>query len=197
MPPRPKRGYDPQQAGCLCSECPLRGAKVVPPLGNPDAKLMIIGDAPGFQEEKLGEPFVGPAGMGLAEILFAVGLKRSQVWLSNVLLCRTEIPGAVGADRYDMKSYLAAIRKINTDRKREAKRAKTEPVLIASPIDCCSQRLWSELAHFEKRARELGQPNGAVVIPVGNFAAQAVTSKNVGIMKLRGSPCVVEAFEGI
>lgn len=52
--------------------------------GNPEADLMLVGEAPGYQEEKQKEPFVGPAGNKLNQILKAMGLDRSQVYISNV-----------------------------------------------------------------------------------------------------------------
>ena len=52
--------------------------------GSPDADLMLVGEAPGAQEEKLREPFVGPAGQLLDRVLKAMGLQRSQVYISNI-----------------------------------------------------------------------------------------------------------------
>ncbi|MGA0844918.1 MAG: uracil-DNA glycosylase [Luteolibacter sp.] len=56
--------------------------------GNPDARLMLIGEAPGYEEERRGEPFVGPAGQKLTDILKAMGLARSDVYLSNIVKYR-------------------------------------------------------------------------------------------------------------
>lgn len=53
-------------------------------VGDPDADLMLVGEAPGYQEELKREPFVGPAGQKLDQILKAMGLSRSGVYLSNV-----------------------------------------------------------------------------------------------------------------
>ena len=53
-------------------------------VGNPDARLMLIGEAPGFQEERQREPFVGPAGEKLTLILKAMGLRREDVYISNI-----------------------------------------------------------------------------------------------------------------
>lgn len=52
--------------------------------GNPDADIMLIGEAPGAEEEKQGEPFVGPAGQLLNRIITAMGLKREAVYISNI-----------------------------------------------------------------------------------------------------------------
>lgn len=53
-------------------------------VGNPRARLMLVGEAPGFDEERLGEPFVGKAGQLLNKILTAMGLSREEVYISNV-----------------------------------------------------------------------------------------------------------------
>ena len=57
-------------------------------VGNPDAKLMLVGEAPGFQEEKEREPFVGPAGQKLNDILKAMGIAREEVYISNIVKFR-------------------------------------------------------------------------------------------------------------
>ncbi len=73
-----------------CTKCRLAGSRtqVVFGVGNPNADLMFIGEAPGFHEDKQGEPFVGSAGQLLTTLLGNVGLKREDVRITNVLLCR-------------------------------------------------------------------------------------------------------------
>lgn len=56
--------------------------------GNPEAEIMFIGEAPGAKEDKLGRPFVGPAGKFLDELLSSIDLKRSDVYISNVVKFR-------------------------------------------------------------------------------------------------------------
>ena len=71
-----------------CGLCEARG-QIVFGVGNPSADLMIIGEAPGFQEDRSGEPFVGPAGQMLDRMLENVlGLNRSQVYITNIVKCR-------------------------------------------------------------------------------------------------------------
>lgn len=60
--------------------------------GPPDARLMLVGEAPGHEEEKRGEPFVGPAGKKLDEILKAMGLSRQEVYISNIVKFRPATP---------------------------------------------------------------------------------------------------------
>lgn len=57
-------------------------------VGNPDADLMLVGEAPGAEEERRGEPFVGPAGETLTKILKAMGLKRDEVYITNIVKFR-------------------------------------------------------------------------------------------------------------
>ena len=58
-------------------------------VGNPDAPLMFVGEAPGFEEERLREPFVGPAGQLLTKIIVAMGLRRPEdVYISNIVKFR-------------------------------------------------------------------------------------------------------------
>ncbi|NLZ38782.1 MAG: uracil-DNA glycosylase [Firmicutes bacterium] len=73
-----------------CQACSLRkkATQVVFGAGNPEAKLMLVGEAPGAEEDKQGLPFVGVAGQLLNKILAAVEIKREEVYLANILKCR-------------------------------------------------------------------------------------------------------------
>jgi len=71
----------------LCDLCKTR-THVVFGVGNKQSDLLIIGEAPGANEDKQGEPFVGRAGMLLNAMLNAIGLKRSDIYIANILKCR-------------------------------------------------------------------------------------------------------------
>lgn len=73
-----------------CTKCPLHESRThtVFARGNPNARLMIIGEAPGFHEDKQGLPFVGKAGALLNKMLQSIGLAESDVYIVNVLKCR-------------------------------------------------------------------------------------------------------------
>jgi DNA polymerase len=73
-----------------CQRCPLSKTRnhLVFGVGSAQAKLMIVGEAPGADEDRRGEPFVGAAGQRLNEWLASVGLARSDVYIANVLKCR-------------------------------------------------------------------------------------------------------------
>lgn len=60
--------------------------------GNPEARIMLIGEAPGYQEEREGQPFAGPAGEKLDGILKAMGLSRDEVYISNIVKFRPSLP---------------------------------------------------------------------------------------------------------
>jgi uracil-DNA glycosylase family 4 len=77
-------------ATAACTRCRLSEARtqVVFGVGNPDADLMFVGEAPGFHEDKQGYPFVGSAGKLLDRLLGGIGLTRGDVYIANVLKCR-------------------------------------------------------------------------------------------------------------
>ncbi|MBI4023305.1 uracil-DNA glycosylase [Candidatus Berkelbacteria bacterium] len=72
---------------CTCSLCKER-TKPVMGEGNPEAEVMLIGEAPGFNEDKQGRPFVGAAGQFLDELLASIGLKRTDVFITNMVHAR-------------------------------------------------------------------------------------------------------------
>jgi uracil-DNA glycosylase len=81
------RAYADETAGC--TRCPLADGRtqVVFGVGNPDADLMFVGEAPGFHEDQQGIPFVGQAGKLLDRLLGGIGLQRSDIYVANVLKC--------------------------------------------------------------------------------------------------------------
>jgi DNA polymerase len=73
-----------------CRDCPLgsQRTRAVPGEGPVDAEIMMIGEAPGYYEDQQGRPFVGAAGQFLEQLLASIGLKRSDVFIANVIKCR-------------------------------------------------------------------------------------------------------------
>jgi uracil-DNA glycosylase len=73
-----------------CTACPLHQGRThaVPGDGPIDARIMFIGEAPGFHEDQQGVPFVGAAGQFLNELLDQVGIDRGSVYITNVIKCR-------------------------------------------------------------------------------------------------------------
>jgi DNA polymerase len=76
--------------------------------GNPEADLMFVGEAPGYQEEQQREPFVGPAGQKLDEIVKAMGLSRGAVYISNIVKFRPAIPGQTTNNRKPTAAEMAS-----------------------------------------------------------------------------------------
>ncbi len=73
-----------------CCKCTLGSSRTnaVPGEGNPDARIMFVGEAPGADEDAQGRPFVGRAGQLLDKIIIACGLERGDVFIGNILKCR-------------------------------------------------------------------------------------------------------------
>jgi len=73
-----------------CTKCRLAQSRTntVPGEGPENAEIMLIGEAPGFHEDRQGRPFVGAAGRFLEELLAGIGLKREDVYICNVIKCR-------------------------------------------------------------------------------------------------------------
>jgi uracil-DNA glycosylase family 4 len=80
--------YAAEAAGCTRCRLAQTRTQVVFGVGNPDADLMFVGEAPGFREDKQGYPFVGQAGKLLDRLLGGIGLTRDDVYIANVLKCR-------------------------------------------------------------------------------------------------------------
>jgi uracil-DNA glycosylase family 4 len=77
-----------QMASCVACDLSRQRTKVVPGEGAEDADVLFIGEAPGFNEDQQGRPFVGAAGGFLDELLHSVGLSRETVYIANVVKCR-------------------------------------------------------------------------------------------------------------
>jgi len=86
----------------ICTKCPHLASsrtQTVFGVGNPDAELMFIGEAPGADEDKQGEPFVGRAGQLLTRIIETMGFARGEVYIANILKCRPDTPLAPFGNR--------------------------------------------------------------------------------------------------
>ena len=89
-----------------CEDCRLckQRRQAVPGEGRENADILFIGEAPGWHEDQQGRPFVGPAGQFLEELLGSVKLRRSDVYIANVVKCRPPgnrdpLPDEIGACR--------------------------------------------------------------------------------------------------
>jgi DNA polymerase len=100
-----------------CQRCKLKDKRtnIVYGVGNPDAALVFVGEAPGADEDRTGEPFVGAAGQLLTKMIEAMGLGRDDVYICNILKCRppgnrNPEPDEIAECEPFLKKQLAAIR---------------------------------------------------------------------------------------
>jgi len=91
-----------EASACVLCRLAETRQNVVFGVGNPHADLMFIGEAPGADEDRQGEPFVGRAGQLLTKMLKAINLERSQVYIANILKCRP--PGNRDPEPDEMES---------------------------------------------------------------------------------------------
>jgi uracil-DNA glycosylase len=87
---------------CACTKCAhlaCSRTQTVFGVGNPDADLMFIGEAPGMDEDRQGEPFVGRAGQLLTKIIKAMNFAREDVYIANILKCRPDTPSGSFGNR--------------------------------------------------------------------------------------------------
>jgi uracil-DNA glycosylase len=102
--------------GCVrCPELAATRTQVVFGAGNADADLMFVGEAPGANEDRLGLPFVGQAGKLLDDIIAAIGLRREDVYITNVVKCRppqnrTPLPDEIAACMPFLRRQLALLK---------------------------------------------------------------------------------------
>src|SRR4030095_323303 len=82
-----------------CAHLACSRTQTVFGVGNPDADLMFIGEAPGADEDQQGEPFVGRAGQLLTRILKAMNFAREDVYIANILKCRPDMPAGSFGNR--------------------------------------------------------------------------------------------------
>jgi DNA polymerase len=89
----------PVLACTLCEHLVKSRTQVVFGIGNPEAELMFVGEAPGADEDLVGEPFVGRAGQLLTKIIEAMGFRRADVYIANVLKCRPDMAHGESGNR--------------------------------------------------------------------------------------------------
>ncbi len=99
-----------QGPALICTRCPHLAAtrtQVVFGVGNPEAELMFVGEAPGADEDLQGEPFVGKAGQLLTKIIEAMSFKRAEIYIANVLKCRPDMPSGDSGNRKPRRDEMA------------------------------------------------------------------------------------------
>ena len=98
----------------ICPHLAKSRTQVVFGVGDPEARLMFVGEAPGADEDEQGEPFVGLSGKLLSKMLTAMELTREQIYIANVLKCRPDMPAKTSGNRkptrHEMEACLPYLR---------------------------------------------------------------------------------------
>ena len=115
----------------VCPKCELSRTrtKAVPGEGPPRARIMLIGEGPGWNEDRQGRPFVGNAGQFLNDLLAKAGLKREDVFITNVVKCRP--PG----NRDPLPDEIAACAPY-LERQIAAKMTCVRSIAVKRPVAC-------------------------------------------------------------
>jgi len=145
-----------------CVRCRLSQGRtqVVYGVGDPDADLMFIGEAPGFHEDKQGVPFVGAAGQLLNRLLADSGIERDEVYINNVILCRP--PG----NRDPLPDELEACRPWLDERI-----AIIDPAVIVSLGNWATRYILGSNVSISRVRGQRFPWNGRIVIPTFHPAA--------------------------
>ena len=163
----------------VCPKCNLCKSltKAVPGEGNPNAAILLIGEGPGYHEDKQGRPFVGAAGQFLDELLSSIGVKRADVFITNVVKCRPPdnrdpLPEEISACAGYLDRQIAAI----------------NPKVIVTLGRFSMQKFipGASISGIHGRARKV---NGRVVVPMYHPAA--------GLHKTELRSTIVEDFKKV
>lgn len=160
----------------VCTDCRLAETRtnVVFGVGDPEADLMLVGEAPGHNEDLQGEPFVGAAGQLLDELMAGIGISRQQAYIANVLKCRPPGNRDPKEDEIDAcKSYL-----------REQIRMIHPRVVVTLGNFATKLLLRTEVGISRMRGQRFSWWLGATLVPTFHPAAA-----------LRGRPQVKEQME--
>lgn len=171
--------YDPRLDGALCSECPLGGRRSaigLDPSGwkpvrselKAGAQFLAVGEAPGAEEVKWNQPFIGASGGELERGLGAHHVFRQQYALANVIACRP------GDNDNDLDKLLYRVGAYNRRLKKLASPGEI-PNYLKHPADCCRPRLLKEARQFQN------------VLLLGKLAAESFLGP-VSISSVRGGP---------
>jgi DNA polymerase len=141
-----------------CTRCELHATRTqtVFGVGNPNARWMFIGEAPGAEEDRQGEPFVGRAGQLLTSMLKALGFRREDVYIANVLKCRP--PGNRDPKPDEARSCRGYL---------ERQIELVSPLLIVAVGRIAAQNLLatdSSLARLRGQVHALGEPRWPLVV---------------------------------
>ena len=141
----------------VCTACPLHQGRtnVVPGEGSLDSPLMMVGEGPGEEEDKTGRPFVGRAGQLLTKMMREVGLRREDVYITNVVKCRP--PGNRVPTNQEMNAcshfLMAQIQIVNPK------------VIVALGSTALSFFLGKKVSITKMRGKEIEWIGGRIIFP--------------------------------
>jgi DNA polymerase len=139
-----------------CQRCPLaeKRRNIVFGAGDPRAKLVFVGEGPGFEEDQQGLPFVGPAGQLLTRIIRAINLERDQVYICNVIKCRP--PGNRNPDSDEINTCFPFL---------ERQIAAIQPKLIVALGTFAAQTLLGTSTPISRLRNRFYEYDGIKVLP--------------------------------
>jgi len=142
----------------MCTDCALSSTRksVVFGEGTPQARLMMVGEGPGEVEDTTGRPFVGPAGQKLDEVMGSVGLRREDIYITNIVKCRP--PGNRVPARGEMEACAPYL---------EAQVALIQPALIVALGNTPTQWLLPDAPGItQSRGKFYAWRGGIFVLPM-------------------------------
>ena len=160
-----------------CEKCCLARSRtnVVSGSGNPDAKLMFVGEAPGYHEDRQGLPFVGQAGKLLEQLLQRIGLSRGDVFIANVLKCRPPDNRDPQPDEIDIcRTFLE--RQIDI----------IEPDIVCTMGNFATRLLTGKnegISRLHGRLQTLAEREKTSIFPVFHPAAALYTRSNLALLE--------------
>jgi uracil-DNA glycosylase family protein len=175
-----------------CRGCELwkDATQVVFSSGPESARLVLIGEQPGDQEDREGEPFVGPAGRVLDEALVAAGIPRSEVYLTNAVKHFRHVPAPRGKRRIHVKPGIVHIEACHPWLSAELQVVRPE-VVVCLGATAARGVLGRAVRIGAERGRLLDQPDADQGYRV------LVTTHPSAVLRLRGRPGWEEAFDGL
>lgn len=155
--------FEELREACLnCGRCKLRAgaSQVVFGRGNPEAEILFVGEAPGKQEDEMGQPFVGAAGKLLDKIFTAAGINSQDVYITNVAKCRPP------ANRFPQPEEIEACRPYL-----EAQIKYINPLIIVCLGALATKTLINPAARITRIRGQWFEKNGVKILPTFHPAA--------------------------
>jgi uracil-DNA glycosylase family 4 len=156
-----------------CQACPLGATRtrLVFGVGDPHARLMFVGEAPGRNEDVQGEPFVGAAGKLLDELLAGIGMSRRDVYIANILKCRP--PGNRDPEPEEIETCTPFLAR---------QVALIDPTVIATLGKFATQHVLDTTAPISSLRGQLYNVGGRQVVPIFHPAVALYDSKKKPVL---------------